>query len=172
MKIQLNGHDEKYAVEQSLLALFPEERPVYGAVEPAADARWMIVSLREEEEDGRQRCHVTTELGWDGQCGSYTMGMPLTGTEYEKEGLRRRCIGLSIFRAAQTGLGIAPPWGSLTGVRPGKIAARSLERCAANGRPDHLAKKETMSLMTNFYSVTPARARLAVESAKAGLKAK
>ena len=172
MKIQLIGHDEKYAVEQSLLALFPEERPVYGDVDPAVDTRWMIVSLREDEADGKQTCHVTTELGWDGQCGPYTMGMPLTGTEYEKEGLRRRCMGLSIFRAAHTVLGIAPPWGSLTGVRPGKIAARSLERCAANGRPDHLAEKETMSLMTNFYSVTPARARLAVESAKAGLKAK
>ena len=78
MKIQLIGHDEKYAVEQSLLALFPEERPVYGDVDPAVDTHWMIVSLREDEADGKQTCHVTTELGWDGQCGPYTMGMPLT----------------------------------------------------------------------------------------------
>ena len=97
MKIQLNGHAEKYAVEQSLLALFPEERPVYGTVDPAADERWMVVSLQEQADD----CKVTTELGWDGKTGPYTMGIPLAGTEYEKEGLRRRCIGLSIFRAAQ-----------------------------------------------------------------------
>ena len=32
MKVQLIGHDEKYALEQSLLTLFPDERPVYGAV--------------------------------------------------------------------------------------------------------------------------------------------
>ena len=30
MKLELIGHDEKYAVEQSLLTLFPDERPVYG----------------------------------------------------------------------------------------------------------------------------------------------
>ena len=168
MKIQLIGHDEKYAVEQSLLALFPEERPVYETVDRAMDGRWMVVSLREEGSD----CHVTTELGWDGLCGPYTMGMKLTGTEYEREGLRRRCIGLSIFRAAQAVLGIAPPWGSLTGVRPGKIAARSLEQCVANGRSQQQAEKETMALMTGLYSVTPPRARLALESAQAGLKAR
>ena len=29
MKLIFQGHDERYAVEQSLLAFFPEERPVY-----------------------------------------------------------------------------------------------------------------------------------------------
>ena len=167
MKIELIGHDEKYTVEQSLLALFPEERPVYGAVEPA-DGRWMIVTLREEG----AACHVTTELGWDGKSAPYSMVMPLTGTEYEKEGLRRRCMGLSIFRAARAALGIAPPWGSLTGVRPGKIAARSLEKCAAGGASEERAERETLALMEEVYAVTPSRARLAVESARAGLTAK
>ena len=32
MKLKLIGHDEKYALEQSLLALFPDERPVYGEI--------------------------------------------------------------------------------------------------------------------------------------------
>ena len=36
MKLELIGHDHKYVVEQSLLALFPEERPVYGSVDRAA----------------------------------------------------------------------------------------------------------------------------------------
>ena len=30
MKLELIGHDEKYALEQSLLTLFPGEKPVYG----------------------------------------------------------------------------------------------------------------------------------------------
>lgn len=34
MKLIFRGHDDRYAVEQSLLAFFPEERPVY---EPAED---------------------------------------------------------------------------------------------------------------------------------------
>ena len=29
MKLVFRGHDDRYAVEQSLLAFFPEERPVY-----------------------------------------------------------------------------------------------------------------------------------------------
>ena len=27
MKLQFRGHDDRYAIEQSLLAFFPEERP-------------------------------------------------------------------------------------------------------------------------------------------------
>ena len=34
MKLELIGHDEKYAVEQSLLTLFPDERPVYASITP------------------------------------------------------------------------------------------------------------------------------------------
>ena len=47
MKLELIGHDEKYAVEQSLLTLFPDERPVYGPVtdEDASAAR---VTLTED----------------------------------------------------------------------------------------------------------------------------
>lgn len=29
MKLNLRGHEDRYAIEQSLLAFFPEERPVY-----------------------------------------------------------------------------------------------------------------------------------------------
>ena len=33
MKLIFRGHDDRYAVEQSLLAFFPEERPVYKPAE-------------------------------------------------------------------------------------------------------------------------------------------
>ena len=60
MKLELIGHDEKYAVEQSLLTLFPDERPVYGPVtdEDASAARITLT------EDADSVC-VTTEL----RCG-------------------------------------------------------------------------------------------------------
>ena len=63
MKVELIGHDEKYAVEQSLLTLFPTEKPVYGAVDPTADPCWARITLTEEDE----RVQVTTELGQDGK---------------------------------------------------------------------------------------------------------
>ena len=37
MKLQFRGHDDRYAIEQSLLAFFPEERPVYEAPAPGED---------------------------------------------------------------------------------------------------------------------------------------
>ena len=80
MKLELIGHDEKYAVEQSLLTLFPDERPVYG---PVTDA-----------DESAARITLT-------DCYSY----PLSGTDYEKEGQRRHALGLSFFRAAKEVLG-------------------------------------------------------------------
>ena len=34
MKLIFQGHDYRYAVEQSLLAFFPQERPVYEGEDP------------------------------------------------------------------------------------------------------------------------------------------
>ena len=53
MKLELIGHDEKYALEQSLLTLFPGEKPVYGTVDKTADTRWARVTLTEEDERGQ-----------------------------------------------------------------------------------------------------------------------
>ena len=57
MKLILNGHDERYTVEQSLMNLFPGERPVYEPILPEDDT-WAIVSL---EEDAAS-CRVCVEL--------------------------------------------------------------------------------------------------------------
>ena len=45
MKLNLRGHEDRYAIEQSLLAFFPEERPVY------------------EGEDGDSHAEVTLHEG-------------------------------------------------------------------------------------------------------------
>ena len=158
MKLELIGHDEKYALEQSLLTLFPGEKPVYGTVDKTADTRWARVTLTEEDE----RVQVTTELGMDGKSAAHSYDYPLSGTEYEKEGQRRHAVGISFFGAAKDLLGISPAWGSLTGVRPSKVAL-SLIREGGKKR----AEKELQEL----YCVTPARARLAIEAADAGIRA-
>ena len=58
MKLELIGHDEKYAVEQSLLTLFPDERPVYGPVTDADESAARITLT----EDADSVC-VTTPRG-------------------------------------------------------------------------------------------------------------
>lgn len=157
MKVQLIGHDEKYALEQSLLTLFPDERPVYGFVE-TDDTRWARVSMCEK--DGSVR--FTTALGYDGKCAEESCSYPLSGTEYEREGQRRHALGLSFFAAAKDLLGICPAWGSLTGVRPTKVALSLLREGGRN-----YAERE----LANTYFVTPERIRLAMESADAGIRA-
>ena len=154
MKLQFVGHDYKYVAEQSLLALFPQERPVYGEVDPAEDSRWAIITIRE---DGDQ-CTVTTELGWDGKSAPFSLTVPLTGDDYAREGQRRRAIGMSFFRAAQAVTGIAPPWGSLTGIRPVKVATEL--------REEGKTWEETDEILRDTYFVTPQRRQLCLDAAR------
>ena len=84
MKLELIGHDEKYAVEQSLLTLFPDERPVYGPVtdEDASAARITLT------EDADSVC-VTTEL----RCGGKAAAEEAECNTYSPRLIRiiRRC---------------------------------------------------------------------------------
>ena len=157
MKLELIGHDEKYAVEQSLLTLFPDERPVYGPVtdEDASAARITLT------EDADSVC-VTTELRCGGKAAADCYSYPLSGTDYEKEGQRRHALGLSFFRAAKEVLGVTPAWGSLTGVRPSKVAVSLLR--------EGKAPAAVLTELEEVYSVTPQRARLALEAAETGLR--
>ena len=87
MKLVLTGHDERYTVEQSLMNLFPGEKPVYEPVQPGDDS-WAVISLAEDD-----ACHVTVELCYRGKTAAHAHSRVLTGTDFEKEGQRRHAIG-------------------------------------------------------------------------------
>ena len=159
MKLTFRGHDDRYAVEQSLLAFFPEERPVY------------------EGEDGPRHAEVTlhqgavyatgvTALTYDGKTARASARVSLAGAadEYERERLRQRALKLSFFRAARDITGATPSWGALTGIRPAKLVRTMLEEGYTPARADRELR--------DVYCVSPARRRLALESAQAGLLAK
>lgn len=78
MKLVLNGHDERYVVEQGMLNLFPGERPVYEPIGPGDDS-WAVVTLREDD-----RCHVTVELCFRGKSLPYSLDVPLVGDEFQR----------------------------------------------------------------------------------------
>ena len=159
MKLYLVGHDYQYVAEQSLLALFPQERPVYGPVDPEADRRWAVITVA----DRGDTCTVTTELGWDGRSAPFSLTVPLSGDEYAREGQRRRAVGRSFFGAAQAVTGIAPPWGSLTGIRPVKIATELREA----GK----SWEEADEVLRDTYFVTPQRRQLCLDAARAAEEA-
>ena len=161
MKLVFRGHDDRYAVEQSLLAFFPEERPVYQEPEPGED-NWARVDLHQ----GPVYATAVTEIAHGGRLGRGTSRALLREVTdaYERELLRQKAVKLSFFKAARSITGLTPAWGALTGIRPGKLAARLLEQ---GKTPAQVSR-----ILGDTYYVSPSRRRLAVETAQEGLRAK
>lgn len=158
MKLVLNGHDERYVVEQSLMNLFPGELPVYEPVQPGDDS-WAVISLLEDA----GQCRVTVELSYHGKTAPYSYDCALSGTDFDREGQRRHAIGTAFFLAAREITGITPPWGMLTGVRPDKPVTWAL----AEGKTPQQARE----MLETRYFVTPDRAALALETGATALAA-
>ena len=160
MKLIFHGHDDRYAIEQSLLAFFPQQRPVYEPAQPGEDQA--EVSLH----TGKVYTTGVTRLTCDGKTarGVSRIRIPAGLDEYETQRLRQRVLKLSFFKAARTITGVTPSWGALTGIRPGKIAGALLEQGCTVG--------ETQRVLRDTYFVSPERRQLAIETAQAGLKAK
>ena len=158
MKLIFRGHDDRYAIEQSLLAFFPEERPVYETAEAGEDD-CAYVSLTE----GKRYATGVTSIHYHGKTARGVSRAVLTDApdEYERERLRQRALKLSFFKAARDITGVTPSWGALTGIRPGKLARAMLEQ----GKTE----RETDRVLRDTYFVSPERRRLAIETAQAGL---
>ena len=159
MRLTFRGHDDRYAIEQSLLAFFPEERPVYEGEKGDSHAE---VTLRE----GKTYAVGVTEVTYGGKTARGEARVRITGVsdEYERERLRQRALKLSFFRAARDVTGVTPSWGALTGIRPAKLVRSMLEEGMTPGQADRVLR--------DTYCVSPARRRLALESAETGLRAK
>ena len=158
MKLIFRGHDYRYAVEQSLLAFFPDQRPVYGG----EDADTAVVAL-----SAGPRLHTaaaTLTVGGRTARGVSRMEIPAGLDAYGQERLKQRIVKLSFFKAARELTGVTPAWGALTGIRPAKLAAGLLE--------EGKSERETERILRDTYFVSPARRKLCIQCAQAGLEAK
>ena len=134
MKLILKGHDARYAVEQSLLAFFPQERPVY---DPAAEEEnEAVITLSQ----AAKYTTAVTALRYGGRAekGISRVVIAPETDEYEKERLRQRAVKLSFFKVAKKVTGVTPTWGALTGIRPAKLAAGYLEQ-GMTPRPEDIS---------------------------------
>lgn len=158
MKLYFRGHDDRYAVEQSLLAFFPNERPVYDGEDD--NCAW--VNLWQ----GSQYTTATTKILYQGKVARGVSREVIDPAldAYEQERLRQKAVKLSFFKAAREITGTTPSWGALTGIRPGKLAARFLE--------EGKSPKQVDKILKDTYFVSPERRQLAIETAQAGLSAK
>ena len=153
MKLLLVGHDDRYAIEQLQLALFPDE-----TMEPAGEAfsgDGAVSALHA----GKLWLTATARITLHGVTARASRRMKLEEADVPS---RRRLLQ-NAYYAAATRLRTPPEWGSLSGVRPTKLTTRHLLAGGTEQSADRLMKET--------YHVAPARRRLCVESSLASLRA-
>lgn len=159
MKLYLHGHEYKYAVEQMLLTLFPEERPEYPEGRPAGDRMETRLSR------GAEYTTATCTLRFEGAVGRGRAAAPNDGIDAGPAG-ESACQGLiktAIYRAYLSAGKSPLPWGSLCGVRPGKILHQVLSSEPDEGR--------ALRRFQADYGVSPRRAELCLDATRQTLRA-
>jgi len=160
MIVRLVGHDYKYAVEQISLALFPYERINYshdhvaGSCEPLLESRLSL---------GGSYAQATTIIRKDGKIsrGVARIRRGRLSGKLETDRLSQRIIKQSFYRAAMAFVETPPVWGSLTGIRPAKLAEAALEAGAS--------EKAAAKMLSKEFYVAPERAQLCIGAARAAL---
>ncbi|MCD7945448.1 MAG: coproporphyrinogen dehydrogenase HemZ [Clostridiales bacterium] len=159
MKLTLKGHSYRYAVEQIMLVLFPDQRPEYPETEPTGEGPWAVSELTYT--DGTVRCDTAICLSDRTVSGMAQLPeASLTGEALVRDRLLQRLIKQSFYLAAVQLLDKKPDWGALTGIRPARLASKALE--------EGLSEEETEQRFLQEYFVSPQRTKLALEAARAG----
>lgn len=154
MELFFKGHDYKYAVEQIMLTLFPNERPVYPT--HMAGGFRARVSLHEAAQ------YVTADTviyaGTERYAGRARIARSELRGAVVSERLRQRIIKQSFYRAGVRCLGKKPAWGALSGVRPAKLLRNLLD--------EGLDKQTACRRFMQLYDVSPERTALTLDAAR------
>ena len=137
MNLTLIGHDDRYAVEQLQMALFPAGSEVDATSSLHRGNTWLT---------------AVTKITYEGRTATATRRLKASE---ETVRMRRRCLQQSYYQAAIQLLPKPPAWGALAGVRPTKITTKHM---LEGGTPASADK-----LLRDVYYVTPERRKLAVD---------
>ena len=164
MKLYYVGHEYLYASEQIMLVLFPDERPEYpvpGEAFPPPDGTPAArIKLSRKT---KYVTAVTDIVRPEGSGrGTARLMLPENAEEAVRDRLSQRVLKLSFYRAAVAS-GVKPPvWGSLTGVRPGKLMEPMLEA--------GVSRKAAVRSMQKDFFVARERAELCADAATEGIR--
>jgi oxygen-independent coproporphyrinogen-3 oxidase len=151
----------RYAAEQMMLTLFPGERPEYPSEPPDLPREnGVIFDLSAQDSAAR----VQVRLGHGGKIAEGDCSFPAASLQDVPEKVYhvvQHALKLAFYRAGTELLGQEPPWGALTGVRPVKLPTRAMKAGASPEQAQQELEQE--------YRVSPVRAALAVDCAKASL---
>ena len=137
MNLKLIGHDDRYAVEQLQMALFPEGTEGDAVSALHRGSTWLT---------------ATATITINGRTAT---GIRRMKASEETVRLRRRALQQSYYKAAVQLLMFEPAWGALAGVRPTKISTKHMLEGGTVKSADKLLKE--------IYYVTPERRKLAVD---------
>jgi len=156
----MENDDLRYALEQMLLTMFPDERPVYPEGEPVGDR----CEVRTKEGPERLYYICTLYFGEESYTGASYAKKSRFYDEITKKRMLSRTVQLAFYRAALKSGVEKPIWGSMTGVRPAKIMRQMLESGVKPGK--------AMGRFITDNGVNRSRARLCVDTALAGIDCK
>ena len=145
MKLQLVGHEDRYAVEQLQMALFGPDREGEAVSTLFRGNTWLT---------------AVTTITAEGKTSRAVRRMK---KDEETVRLRRRILQQSYYRAAVEHLPVTPPWGALAGVRPTKITTKHILEGGT--------EKSADALLKNIYYVTKPRRELAIDCSVSTVKA-
>ena len=154
MKLRLIGHEDRYAVEQLQLALFP--------LEPMENTDASFTDDGAVSKLSRSGTWLTATAKITKNGLTATAAKRLKAAD-ETVRARRQILQQSYYLAAIQLLEKAPAWGALSGVRPTKLTTA----CMLSGGTEKDARK----LMENTYFVSPERSQLAVDCSRATVAA-
>ena len=145
MNLTLIGHDDRYAVEQLQMALFPEGTEGEAVSTLHRGPVWLT---------------ATTRITVLDRTVTAVRRMKASAEDVR---MRRRCLQQSYYRAAVQLLPELPAWGALAGVRPTKITTKHI---LEGGTPASANR-----LLKDVYYVTPERRKLAVDCSESTVRA-
>lgn len=159
MRLYFSGHDCRYAAEQSLLMLFPGEKPEYPEGSPSGERCELRVS-RGAKYTVCTALLVRSAAAFRGRAQAEN---PDPADEYALRGCENRLVKLAFYRAALASGLPKPEWGSLSGVRPAKL----MDAYLREGLSPRAAKGRFM----REYFVSGSRAQLCLDAALAAQEA-
>lgn len=156
-----------YAAEQMMLTLFPGERPEYPEQAPPQDMirenSAAIFTLHRGKKLTSVSALVFRPQGWHNGTARFS-SEKLDESPEQVYHTVQHALKLAFYKAGTALLGSEPPWGALTGVRPVKLPTRALLAGATPAQARRELEKD--------YFVSPERAKLAVDCARASVEAR
>ena len=155
----------RYPTEQTLLTLFPGERPEYPNTPVPTDLNGVTNAVLFTLRRGKAFATMTALLLRDGRRTRGQVRFPAEKLDALPEQVYhtvQRALKQAFYKAGSAFLGRDLPWGSLTGVRPVKLPTKAL---LAGATPAQ-AERE----LAKTYRVAPLRRKLAMDCAAQSVK--